>query len=699
MIPILYDENEQSFTTNGIGRMVDAVSGYVEEERNGIYEMQMTYPIDGQLYDELKLSRYLMVKPADGKDPQPFRIYEISKPMGGIVTVKGEHISYQLTNIPVMPFEAVGVGAALAGLKTNAAEACPFSFSTDKTDATTKYVQTIPASMRSRLFGEQGSILQLFKGEYEFDRYNVKLWSRRGSNNGVTLRYGKNITDLRQEESIREVYTGICPFWKGEENGTQVVVTLPEKVIHTISALDYPYKRTITVDFSSEFDTKPTVSQLRTRAQSFISDNSIGIPKVNLKVSFAALWQTEEYKKLAYLERVNLCDTVKVEFEKLGVSASSKVVRTKFDYLNEKYIEIELGQTQSKISDIVAAQEIEKAQEEEQVLSWFKKAIKGSGDVVKTGYGGHIVWHNSTGGWPDEMIIMDTDDPSTAQKVWRFNLGGIACSTNGYNGDFNAAWTIDGNFDAEVINVINLNASNIKSGTLTSLAINNGKGTFSVDANGNLVAKSADIQGGSINIVAGSDTDSRINLSYGDKDSGYAYNITNWSPSSFVVEAGQGANYYRATHDSSGFIAENSQNGHGYRCSVSPNDVSMYYDNTVKGTINISDSRSSLELKNTEAKANFSTPSGGGLYIDTSSSRGRIYGAYNGSVRFQLQSYSSYTDFRLVYGSQENVVIQGNATAGFINLYKSNKLRAQLNDSALVFYDDSGNVTKAYGNT
>ena len=245
MIPILYPANEQNFENNGIGRLSDAVSCAVSEERNGPFELEMEYPVDGEHYSDIALSCLILADPAPDRDAQLFRIYKITKPLNGIVTVYAEHISYQLSHIPVSPFAASGVAASLTGLKSNAAEECPFEFWTDKTTQA-KFEVTEPASIRSRLGGNDGSILDVYGGEYEFDNYLVRLWAARGADRGVTLRYGKNITDLTQEEHISNAITGIYPYWKSED----VLVTLPEKVIRAENAFSYPYQRTIPLDMS-----------------------------------------------------------------------------------------------------------------------------------------------------------------------------------------------------------------------------------------------------------------------------------------------------------------------------------------------------------------------------------------------------------------------------------------------------------------
>lgn len=464
MIPILYETTETAFTTNGIGRLTDAISCYVTEERNGIYELEMVYPVDGNHYEDISISRIIAVEVSDGTT-QAFRIYKISRPLNMQVTINCEHISYQLSYIPVMPFSATNVSGALNGILSNSAETNPFSVWTDKTtDAT--YNQEEIASARERLGGVEGSILDVYGGEYEFDNWTVKLWASRGSATDVVIRYGKNLVDLNQEENIEAVYTGIAPYWKGEEDGETVLVTLPEQVLHSSNASLYPFQRTIPLDLTEKFEEQPTESELRTAAQNYIDDNNIGVPKVSISFSFVALWQTEEYKNIASLEQVKLCDTISVVFEKLGVNAQAQIIRTEWDVLLGRYTSMEIGDAQTTLADTIIQQEETVKNIVSDNRSRFGQLIDDATATISGAYGGNVVINTDASGRPYEILIMDSDDIGTAQKIIRANYEGIGFSQTGYNGTFTSAWLIDGTFDAQNINVVNFVADYIAGGTL-----------------------------------------------------------------------------------------------------------------------------------------------------------------------------------------------------------------------------------------
>ena len=480
MKPILFAKTETVFTSNGLGRLSDCFSAVVSEERNGAFELELEYPITGIHYDEIEIGSIIGAKPADGKSIQPFEVYKITKPLNGVVKIYAEHISYRLNRIPVLPYSAQNCLLALQGLKTNAAEPCPFDFYTDKL-IDGEWVNPSPASIRERLGGTEGSILERFQGEYEFDCWDVHLWTHRGTDNGVVIRYGKNLTELEQETRIDETITGVLPFYQNED------VQIIGDVQYSANANNFPYHRTVVIDFSQEFQQEgaesepPTKAELEQAAIDYIDRNNIGVPSVNLKISFVALWQTEEYRNLAALERVNLCDTVTVQFDKLGVSATAQVIKTKFDVLLERYDSIEVGDPVnnlstaiSSVSDTVAETVMNNS------VGMIQARIDNAADTLAGGLGGHVVINRNADGKPNEILIMDTDDKTTAVNVIRMNSAGIGFSQNGYNGTYNSAWLIDGTLDMSQINVINLTANLIRGGVLQLGTLDNMAGVLQV---------------------------------------------------------------------------------------------------------------------------------------------------------------------------------------------------------------------------
>ena len=483
MIPILYSTSETSFTSNGLGRLTDCISCQVTEERNGIFECEFKYPITGKFYNEMVTNGGVVsVTHDDAKDRQPFDIYKYSAPIDGIVTFNARHISYRLSGITVKPFTAASCALALQGIGTNSLSTNPFSFWTDKA-VTSTFTLSVPTSAKAILAGQQGSILDVYgKGEYKFDKFDVKLYTNRGTNSGVTIRYGKNLSDTLVEKDNGEYYNAIVPYWKGED-GTLVTLT-GWYVVQTGETLKY----CVPVDFSSEFQSQPTELELRTKAAAYLANNTPWLPKENIKVDFVQLWNTDEYKNVAVLERVKLCDTVAIYYPALGLTNSSaKVIKVVYDTLLERYTSIELGEPQQTLAESIMqpyAQAIASISDKASV-SFMEEAIQAATDLITGGLGGHVVINRNANGEPEEILIMDTDDTSTAVNVWRWNLSGLAHSHSGYNGPFDdIAITQDGKINADIItagtlnamlvDIINLDADNITSGTLSADRISAG---------------------------------------------------------------------------------------------------------------------------------------------------------------------------------------------------------------------------------
>lgn len=327
MIPCLYASMESKFDNNGIGKMADAQSCIVTEKRNGSFELEMVYPADGIHADQLEEGSIILAKPSDTGRSQPFRIYKIATPIDGKLTVKARHISYQLNFITVSPFATTGCTGALAGLGNHAASECPFEVWTD-ISSSASFRLSVPSSFRNCLGGIDGSVLDTFGGEYEWDRYTVKLHHHRGSDHGVHIVYGKNLIDFKMEKNIESVITGVHPYWQNSETGE--VTELPEKVV-LVEQRSVPYQKITVLDCTSGFQDKPTDEMMRSFAQDYLKNTSLTEPQVDIDIDFIQLWNTPDYEDVVEAEQVSLCDTVHVFISKLGIEVSSKVTETQYD--------------------------------------------------------------------------------------------------------------------------------------------------------------------------------------------------------------------------------------------------------------------------------------------------------------------------------------------------------------------------------
>lgn len=482
--PILYNPTETDFNHNGCGILGDCASCLVTEEANGAFELSMQYPMDGIHFEDIQSRSIIKAKPDQFREPQLFRVYNISKPsMNGIVNISAQHISYDLSGIPVAPFTADSVAMALSGLKSNAVVDCPFEFWTDKNTAG-KFTVPHPASIRSRLGGVQGSILDNYGGEYEFDNFTVKLHNNRGMDRGVSVRYGKNLTSLKQEENCQNIATGIYPYWQNQETGA--VVQLSEKIVNAPG--EYDFEKIRTVDFTSYFQEQPTEEQLRSATERYIQNNEVGVPIVSLDVSFAQLQKSEEYKHLQLLERVSLFDTLSVEFPALKVSARAKAVKIVYNVLLDRVESVTLGSVRANIADTIVEQQ---KQIEQAPTKTDLQLAKEAATAWLTNGKGYEYKHRDENGMVIETFYLDAPDIDTAVNVLRIGQSGIGFSHNGVNGPYLTAWTIDGHFVADFITAGTLNAALVKVINLIAEKLSSLKGQSRLDIDGATIALSS----------------------------------------------------------------------------------------------------------------------------------------------------------------------------------------------------------------
>lgn len=484
MIPALYNKSETSFTHNGVGLLSEAVKATVTEERNGSYELSLQYPITGRFYSEITEGAIIKAKANETSEPQLFRIYKSSKPINGIVTYSAEHISYDLNGIPLLGFSVKNATPQMALTKAieGAALPCPFTAYSNISTLNSTEILT-PCSVRALLGGQTGSLLDVWGGEYEFDNFTVKLYLHRGKDNGVIIEYGKNLKDLKQESNIAECYTHLMPYavYTAQDesgNSEEKYVYLAEKVIPLTEAEDIGHYKAFIMDFSDRFGDNEEITEekLRAKATAYAAAADLGTPKVNITVSFVQLWQTEEYKNIAPLERVKLCDTVTVRFSKLGVAATSKVIKTVYNSLQEKYESVTLGDAKSSFANTVnkqqeAIQEIKSSVKKGQAeaTEQLKKAIANATSLITGHSGGYVVLNPAEK--PQEILILDKPTIDEAVNVWRWNSGGLGYSSTGYNGEYSLAMTMDGAIVADFISAGILNGALLQADSVQSSAI------------------------------------------------------------------------------------------------------------------------------------------------------------------------------------------------------------------------------------
>lgn len=480
MIPILYAASETDFTTNGIGLLTDAVSCTVTEERNGAYEATLVYPAKGHLAEYIAEDAIIKAKANDTDEPQLFRIYKSSKQIGSNTTWNAEHISYELTGNPVEQFNVSGVNAEQALNRLLAAAVFKHKY-TAISDITTVNSTSIAdvVSVRKALGGVEGSILDTWGGEYHFNNYRIELLKARGADNGVTIEYGKNLTDAKQERNISNIATAIFPYAKYTPEGTEneVYVSLKEKTLVHAGAANYTYKRCEIVDFSSEWESGTIITEdmLRAKAEAYLEKISTE-PDINITLSYAQLKKTKDYKNIQAMESVALCDTVTVRIDKLQIEATAKIVKAKYDSLKERYDTMEIGSVRTNLTKQLTAtqqeitESIKRSQTRaEQIKKQIEQTIVDVTAAITGNSGGYVVIYPEKN--PQEIYILDQPELSKAKNVWRWNLAGLGHSNTGVNGKFTTAITADGQIVADFITAGELTGSILRAGTVYAEAL------------------------------------------------------------------------------------------------------------------------------------------------------------------------------------------------------------------------------------
>ena len=353
MIPILYEKTETAFVSNGLARLRDCISCIVTEERNGIYECDFEYPIDGANYDLIQVGRIVGVTHDETGDIQPFDIVSFTKPIDGVVTFHCVHISYRQSYMVVKGTGINSLSAAFT-LLSNASPSNPFTYWTDKTS--TGYLgcmDGVPKSVRETLGGVEGSILDTYGGEYEWDKFTVKLWSARGQMRDFSIRYGVNMLDYNEEYDSSGCYSSCIPYWT---DGTSTVVGDKQTNSGTPPS---GREQCVPLDVSEKFESQPTKAQVNSMGLSVMNSSNPTIPSQNIEVSFVRLQDMGEFADYQNLLQCKLCDTINVIFPDFNSSGQFKIVQTEWNVLTGKYESMQLGDLSISLSDALGINDIQ----------------------------------------------------------------------------------------------------------------------------------------------------------------------------------------------------------------------------------------------------------------------------------------------------------------------------------------------------
>lgn len=476
MIPILYEAKTSDFTGNGTGFLRDATECTVKEVRNGTFELTLKYPENGVYADKLTEDAIIKAKPNNKDNDQLFRIYKSGKTIAGVNTFYAEHISYELNSNPICQpvIEGKNPQQAIEQVLSQAAVPNNYMAWSDIQTRNSTSVDDV-VSVRKMLGGVEGSILDTWGGEYQFDNFTIKLWKSRGKDTGETIRYGKNLITAEQEKNIANTVTAIFPYArykKDETSEEEILVKLSEGIIKTPNADRYARLKCEPVDFSDKFKDGVVITEdmLRKVATAY-AQSGIDEPSISIKASFQDMNKIKGNENLATFNSIDLCDTVTVIIEKLGIDVKAKVVSYTYNVLKERAESVEIGETRTNLTKQITAESKEQADRiiktatfSEKLEASLKQRIADATAAITGNSGGYVVLYPPEN--PQEIFVMDTPDTKTAKNVWRWNKAGLGHSSNGVNGPFNVAIQQNGSIIADFIGAGELDGMLLKVGTV-----------------------------------------------------------------------------------------------------------------------------------------------------------------------------------------------------------------------------------------
>lgn len=362
MRPILFNKNEQSFDTYGLGEL-NVTKGTVTRERNGNYTLYAEIPVNDPMVATLEKEMKLKADAGLRTKNQTFEISRIVKDSSNIVKIYGQHISHKLEYMAVVngrPFSGSAFTALAIWHNATIGDLRFDVWSDIQTTGKGVFDISKMENARQALGGVEGSILDIYGGEYEFDNMTVRLHKQLGRTAPTVLEYGRNILSAELDETIESAYTSVLPFAtytpdkpEGDTSDSQpdpVTVTLPENYVDSKYKALYAHRRIKVVDFYSEFksDSKskdiPTPDKLRKIATDYMERNAIGKPKINIKIEYADLAKTLDYADNGWIEELELCDIVPVYYPQIGLTdETAKVTTITYDFVNERNESVEFG--------------------------------------------------------------------------------------------------------------------------------------------------------------------------------------------------------------------------------------------------------------------------------------------------------------------------------------------------------------------
>lgn len=426
----VYKNNTTDFTTNGICVLTDfKTSPKIKEQLNGDFELSFDYLRKGANAEYLVVDNIIKV-PYDSSY-QLFRIKEVEPDLTKI-NIQAKHIFYDLTEnflIDCRPTNKSGVNA-LNYILNNAMFEHKFTCTGDLIPDNTAYYQN--KNIVEAILGSDNCLVNRWGGEIERNNFNIIYHKQRGEDKNVYIKYGKNIKAIKIHIDFTSVVTRIVPVGSDE-------LMLPE--IYVDSPIVKTYRNPIVkkVEFGDigvdDDTTEEEAYEKLKEACNEQFDSGLDKPTISVSVDWLELSKMDEYKeKYSNFESVRLGDTVTVQA--LGYEYKIRVIEVEYDCLLNRYTKFEIGDAKANfVTDQVntVENEIQKS-----TANLLERAKEAAAALINSGFGGYVRYY------PDRILIMDNDDETQARNVWQWNINGFGHSSNGVNGDYGLAMTMDG---------------------------------------------------------------------------------------------------------------------------------------------------------------------------------------------------------------------------------------------------------------
>ncbi|WP_422698945.1 phage tail spike protein [Enterococcus durans] len=477
----IYDKNdaknltEHLYDTQGLGALSDWLTATVSNKLNGAEIFQGTYPISGTNADLIIEGRIIQCYVDENRAKQRLRIYYAkTSVIGNTIEVKAEPIFNDIRKSVLNKYDSgtgkITASQAWQNAKVLVKPVIPSQFSFISLVDTLANVKIEKANFLEFFGGKEGSILDRFHGEFLKDNNTLRHEKRLGTDHRIKAIYTKNLTGLDLEIDAQSVLVGVYPFVSGSSEGEDEI-TLPEEVIFTDYADDYPAGYVSFVDFK---DKATDVATLRDAAKEWLKTNvDKQKPQVSGSIELIPLRHQRGYEKFVDLEKVSMGDGVDIYHPQLKVNMSARIVEYTFNVLTNSYDKLVVGNvktnflenTENNVSNLINVA-IDQLKNGGEISDLINDIVDHQTDLITGNSGGYVLLDPKNG--PSRILVMDTPDKNTAKNVLQINQKGIGFSQTGIDGKYTTAWTLDGGFNASFITAGEITGITIKGSTLIS---------------------------------------------------------------------------------------------------------------------------------------------------------------------------------------------------------------------------------------